>query len=94
MSSKGTRLPEDWEPSKEDIQYLNDKRKDLSLAFKQVLIEDFVDFYKSEAGLKAYKVDWARTFKRWCRHWSVPFWMRAKPTYNDSKTFMSDDVAL
>jgi hypothetical protein len=63
-TARGTRLPEDWQPTdavKEDlkIQYPH-----LKLG---VLLEEFRDYWISVPGQRGRKADWDRTFRNWVR---------------------------
>jgi hypothetical protein len=64
-SPKGSRLPNDWEPTVEMLQYVVDNRKDLN---PRMVAEDFADYWQSLSGQKALKVDWFKTWKTWVRN--------------------------
>lgn len=59
---RGTRLPEDWEPTDEMRSYA------LSLNLNPTDVgENFRDYWISAAGAKARKADWLATWRSWCR---------------------------
>ncbi|MFT9115238.1 MAG: hypothetical protein ABF443_14225 [Acetobacter malorum] len=59
---RGTRLPEDWEPTDEMRSYA------LSLNLNPTDVgENFRDYWVSAAGAKARKADWTATWRGWCR---------------------------
>lgn len=61
-ATKGTRLPDDWEPTEEMIQFASD----LNLgAF--AIAESFRDYWIAVPGAKGVKLDWAATWRNWCR---------------------------
>lgn len=62
--SRGTRLPDNWQPSPELIEYARTKRPGLNIADQ---IESFRDYWHAKAGAGARKVDWGLTFKNWIR---------------------------
>ena len=61
---KGSRLPEDWKPSPQNIAYA----ESLSLNGKtQRIGQDFADYWHCKAGKDAIKLDWDKTWEGWCR---------------------------
>ena len=65
-ASRGTRLPEDWQPDADTTIWAMttfgwDKKKGLEVE------EVFRDYWHSESGQRASKLDWDKTFKNWCR---------------------------
>ena len=58
----GTRLPADWQPDGKDRAYA----EGLGLDVERTL-EDFRDYWLAKAGSGACKLDWSRTWRRWCR---------------------------
>ena len=65
-TARGSRLPDDWEPNSQTRDWcLNE------LGWRSFQIEcttqSFRDFWHSEAGQRARKLDWDKTFKNWCR---------------------------
>lgn len=60
-----SRLPDDWEPSAELVEWFRSKRPDLNLA---ATVEAFKDYWHSRHDPKAHRVDWALSFKSWARN--------------------------
>lgn len=65
VRSRGSRLPMDWRPSGEEVQWANAKRPDLAI---QEEVEHFRDYWHSKAGKDACKCDWSLTWKGWIRN--------------------------
>ena len=61
-SKRGTRLPTDWQPSPELIDYANERNLN-----PQREAEDFRDYWHAKPGAGGVKLDWAATFRTWCR---------------------------
>lgn len=64
-SSKGSRLPADWQPSPELLAWAKSERPDLTIAST---IENFRDYWIGKAGKDATKVNWDATFRTWVRN--------------------------
>lgn len=80
-SKKGTRLADDWEPSKKNLDYIRDNRPDLNPV---IVAERFRNYWISQAGAKGIKLDWDATWRNWClSEKSTPV------TMNQTKTFAS-----
>ena len=62
--SRGTRLPADWLPSEDQIQFCKTNRTDLS---PQATSDRFRDYWTSQAGSKGVKLDWDATWRNWVR---------------------------
>ena len=62
---KGTRLPGDWQPGSEHIDYA------ISRGFKaheaRRIGEDFRDYWASKPGASGVKLDWLATWRTWVR---------------------------
>lgn len=58
---KGSRLPEDWQPSEENIQYAIEHGFTTYEARR--LGQDFADFWCAQSGRYAIKADWDRTWQ-------------------------------
>ena len=58
---KGSRLPEDWQPSEDNIQYAIDHGFTAHEARR--LGQDFADFWCAETGRYAVKANWDRTWQ-------------------------------
>jgi uncharacterized protein YdaU (DUF1376 family) len=80
----GTRLPENWKPSQENLDYA------AAQGFEQDEINrialDFADYWIAKSGQAATKVDWSRTWQKWIRTEAD---RRGKP----SSTFMGQKSA-
>ncbi|MCL1512452.1 hypothetical protein DTI93_08650 [Parasaccharibacter sp. TMW 2.1884] len=61
-SKRGHRLPDDWHPSPELIDYANERNLN-----PQREAEDFRDYWHSKPGAGGVKLDWNATFRTWCR---------------------------
>lgn len=57
---KGTRLPDDWQPSTDGIEL----PPDLDIA---VEADRFRDYWRSKAGAAGTKLDWQATWRNWIR---------------------------
>ena len=55
QSSRGTRLPENWNPRPED-------------GLNEIELEKFRDYWRSVAGQKGVKRDWDATWRNWLRN--------------------------
>ena len=79
-TARGSRLPDDWEPNPQTIDWcLNE------LGWRPFQIEStvqiFRDYWHAEAGQRARKLDWDKTFKNWCRREG-----KAKPNGSGNKS--------
>lgn len=61
-AKKGSRLPDDWMPSPNDIVYAQNLNLD-----PEKVAEDFCDYWHAKVGEGARKTNWSLTWKRWCR---------------------------
>lgn len=61
-NKRGSRLPDDWQPSEELVDYANERNLN-----PQRIAEDFRDYWHATPGAKACKLDWDATFRTWCR---------------------------
>lgn len=61
--AKGARLGKDWKPGDEDRRYCQNLDLD-----PERTAEDFRDYWLAKPGLGGVKLDWARTWRTWCRH--------------------------
>jgi uncharacterized protein YdaU (DUF1376 family) len=61
---KGTRLPADWQPDSDLLQWAKQKRPDLNLTDT---VDSFRDYWHAKAGKDACKLKWNLTFKIWVR---------------------------
>lgn len=64
-----SRLPADWVPSSDDVEFCKSTRPDLDA----VLVgESFRDYWLSAAGAKGRKADWPATWRNWVRNEKGP----------------------
>lgn len=59
---KGTRLPEDWKPSDEELSYA----RSCGLPAERVS-EDYRDYWIARPGVAGRKLNWPATWRVWCR---------------------------
>ena len=62
--SRGTRLPTDWVPTEEQIQFCKTSREDLD---PKSTADSFRDFWIAQPGAKGLKLDWNATWRNWVR---------------------------
>ena len=67
--SKGSRIPADWRPSPDEIQWAKAERPDIDLKTE---IESFRDHWTSKPGKDGVKTDWPTTFRNWIRRAYAP----------------------
>ncbi|MTI10204.1 hypothetical protein [Curvivirga aplysinae] len=62
-TKRGTRLPEDWEPTEKEITFAHKE----GLTDEQICIEarKFKNYWIGKSGQAATKVDWYRTWENW-----------------------------
>lgn len=65
VGASATRLPADWKPSDEEIDYCKTQRPDLIL---EKVVENFSDYWHAKGGAAARKVDWSATWRSWVRN--------------------------
>lgn len=65
----GTRLPPDWQPSAEDLEFARRERPDLDIAAEA---DKFRDYWHGCAGSKGRKADWPATWRNWIRRADAP----------------------
>jgi len=63
--SRGTRLPTDWTPSDEQIDFCKKHRSELH---PMVVADSFRDYWVAQAGSKGVKLDWDATWRNWVRN--------------------------
>ncbi|SEO63851.1 hypothetical protein SAMN02800692_1540 [Luteibacter sp. UNC138MFCol5.1] len=63
-SKRGTRLPDDWQPSDEDVQWARAERPDVDLRAE---LASFRDYWRAKPGADAVKLDWSATLRNWIR---------------------------
>lgn len=63
-TGRGTRLPTDWKPTEEDIQYCKNTRPDLD---PPRVADDFRDYWIAVPGTRGVKMDWPATWRSFVR---------------------------
>jgi uncharacterized protein YdaU (DUF1376 family) len=82
-SARASRLPLDWTPSAEDLDYCQTQRPELD---PDRVSENFRDYWHAKAGKDAAKIDWAAAWRSWVRNERAgPLTVRpvAKPAVKD-----------
>lgn len=64
-ADRGSRIPEDWQPSESDIAFCRTKRPDLD---PTEMAEKFRDHWLGEPGAKGRKTNWSATWRNWVRN--------------------------
>lgn len=67
------RLPEDWTPTPELLDWAQKKRPDLYHSEVLDEVENFTEFWHNKQGKEAEKKDWDRAFQTWIRKCNVRF---------------------
>jgi hypothetical protein len=60
---RGTRLPEDWRPSAEEVQWA--RGRGIPDEQSRSETEKFINFWLAKSGKDATKLDWTRTWRNW-----------------------------
>lgn len=63
-AGRGSRLPADWKPNPEEVEFCKAERKDLDPIATG---ERFRDFWIAQPGSKGVKLDWTATWRNWVR---------------------------
>lgn len=63
-ATRGSRLPADWKPNAELVEWSKAERQDLDL---RKVLEEFRDYWTSVAGSKGVKLNWDATWRNWVR---------------------------
>ena len=83
-SRKGTRIPDDWQPSQADIEFARDE------GFGGIAISReaarFKDYWTAQPGQKGVKLDWPATWRNWVRNSAD----RQKPAQKPDRHFNQD----
>ena len=74
--NRPTRIPADWSPSSELIDWAKKERPDLDLRME---IDSFRDYWTARAGQNATKLDWDATFRNWIRKATGKSWGQTNP---------------
>lgn len=80
-TTRGTRLPADWQPSPADLAFIAEKRPDLS---PTMVADLFRDHWTAKGGKDGIKLDWAATWRNWVRS------QRTLPAATDAKGQKAD----
>ena len=62
---RATRLPTDWQPTEEMIEFCKTERPELQI---KAVADSFRDYWVSVAGAKGRKADWLATWRNWVRN--------------------------
>lgn len=63
-NARGSRLPTDWQPSEQEIEFCQTERPDLDC---KSVADQFRDYWHGVAGTKGCKLDWSATWRNWVR---------------------------
>ena len=66
--NRASRLPADWQPTDEMVQFCKSERPDLQV---QAIADGFKDYWIAAPGAKGRKADWAATWRNWVRNQKV-----------------------
>lgn len=64
-SKRGIRLPTDWQPTAEQIDWAERERSDLDIA---LVADRFRDHWIAQPGQRGVKLDWDATWRNWVRN--------------------------
>ena len=64
-AGRGARLPADWKPDAEQIEFCKSERPDLN---PEATAARFRDYWVAQPGQKGVKVDWPATWRNWVRN--------------------------
>lgn len=64
-ADRGSRLPDDWQPSDADIAFCQERRPDLD---QSEVAERFRDHWAAQPGAKGRKSNWPATWRNWVRN--------------------------
>jgi hypothetical protein len=62
---RGTRLPDDWEPSAADLEWLGTEQLSRADAIRET--DKFRDYWHAQPGQRGVKLDWSLTWRNWIR---------------------------
>lgn len=80
-SARATRLPQDWQPSPDELAWARNARPDVDPAAEAA---KFRDYWHAKGGKDAAKADWSATWRNWIRNAHAPP-RRATPPTSQSK---------
>lgn len=64
-AERGSRLPEGWQPSSDDVEFCRAQRPDLNPV---EVVERFRDYWAAQPGAKGRKANWSATWRNWVRN--------------------------
>lgn len=64
-ADRGSRLPDNWQPSEADLAFCQKSRPDLIPA---EVAERFRDYWSAQPGAKGRKSNWSACWRTWCRN--------------------------
>ncbi len=82
-----TRLPADWMPDQDDIDFCRQNRPDLQPA---EVAARFRDYWIAQPGTKGRKTSWPATWRNWVRNEKAPQQPRASPPYQTANDKAKD----
>lgn len=74
---KGSRLPKDWKPSKDDVEAIENQCPGYDHQREHL---NFVDYWIAQPGQKGVKLNWSSTWRSWMRRNYDRLPAHAKPT--------------
>jgi len=77
-----SRLPKNWQPTDDDVQFLKTNRSDLDL---KTTTDHFRDYWIAVAGAKGLKLDWSATWRNWVRRQEAGKARSGKPTRDEER---------
>jgi uncharacterized protein YdaU (DUF1376 family) len=63
-TATATRLPDDWKPSEQDVEFCKATRPDLVPSF---VADEFRDYWIAQPGVNGRKLNWPATWRNWIR---------------------------
>ena len=87
VEQRAARLPADWVPDDELIEFCRTERPDLD---PQAVADRFRDYWTAQAGAKGRKLDWPATWRNWVRNEKT---QSKNPPKSNGKTAKFDPVS-
>lgn len=69
QGARATRLPQDWQPSPDELAWARNARPDVDPAAEAA---KFRDYWHAKGGKDAAKADWSATWRNWIRNSHAP----------------------
>lgn len=82
-STKGSRLPADWRPTREYLDAALAIKPDMTQDWFVKVAHSFKDYWIAKSGKDAAKVDWLATFRNWARREAEKSTNRIPPKPNN-----------